>query len=195
MSLSLARGERADGAVLDRRGDRLDRVEVAVRAGREAGFDHVDLHPLELLRDADLLFLRHRRAGRLLAVTQGRVENDQFVCHVRSPVGRLLSKFGVAMRKKYGKRNSGVCATAGDAEQQTRQTGGENDQRGRRASASAHRGAPARRERRGKVKIDMSPTIAAFPRSRNRPRGARTTRPAPGQYPFRNRHGARRSHV
>src|SRR5579863_255791 len=60
------------------------------------------------------------------------------------------------------KRNSGVCATAGDAKQRTRQTEGENDQRGRRASASARSGAPARRDRRGNVKVAMPVTIAAF---------------------------------
>jgi hypothetical protein len=35
--------------------------------------------PLELARDAQLLVLGHRGAGRLLAVAQGRVEDDELV--------------------------------------------------------------------------------------------------------------------
>ena len=96
-------GERADRAVLDQPGDRLDRVEVAVRAGGEARFDHVDLHPFELLRDADLFFLRHRRAGGLFTIAQGRVENDQFVCHVGPPVGRFwILKNGGENETEFG---------------------------------------------------------------------------------------------
>ena len=37
------------------------------------------LQPLELARDAQLLVLGHRGAGRLLAVAQGGVEDDQLV--------------------------------------------------------------------------------------------------------------------
>ena len=38
-------------------GNRLDRLEVAVRRGREAGLDHVHAQALELPRDAQLLVL------------------------------------------------------------------------------------------------------------------------------------------
>ena len=76
--------QRADGRFPDRVGDRLHGFEVAVGAGGEAGLDHVDLQALELAGDAQLLVLGHGGAGRLLAVAQGGVENDQFVCHVVS---------------------------------------------------------------------------------------------------------------
>jgi hypothetical protein len=41
--------------------------------------DAIDLQPLQLARDAQLLVLGHRGAGRLLAVAQGGVENDELV--------------------------------------------------------------------------------------------------------------------
>ena len=45
------------------------------------------LQPLQLARDAQLLVLGHGRAGRLLAVAQRGVEDDQLVCHVDSCFG------------------------------------------------------------------------------------------------------------
>ena len=54
----------------------MDRLEIAVRGDREAGLDHVDAHGLEDLGDAELLGDGHRAAGRLLAVAQGGVEDD-----------------------------------------------------------------------------------------------------------------------
>jgi hypothetical protein len=56
----------------------LHRVEIAVAGGREAGFDHVHAHALELARDAELLFFRHCRARALLAVAHGGIKYDQF---------------------------------------------------------------------------------------------------------------------
>ena len=55
--------------------DRADAFEVAGRGGCEAGFDHVDAEPLELLRDLCLLFRPQGDARRLLAVSKGRVED------------------------------------------------------------------------------------------------------------------------
>jgi hypothetical protein len=78
--------ERADRRGADRLRDRLHRFEVAVRRRREAGLDDVDLEPLELAGDAELFVLGHRGAGRLLAVAQGRVEDDQAVGHGGLPV-------------------------------------------------------------------------------------------------------------
>jgi hypothetical protein len=77
--------QRAHGAVLDRVGDRLHAFEVAVRRGGKTGLDHVHLQSLELAGDPQLLVLGHRGAGRLLAVTQGGVENDQLVGHGLAP--------------------------------------------------------------------------------------------------------------
>jgi len=73
--------DRAHRRALDRLGDRLHGLEVAVRRRREAGLDDVDLEPLELARDAELFVLGHRGAGRLLAVAQGGVEDEQAVGH------------------------------------------------------------------------------------------------------------------
>src|ERR1700758_3229589 len=73
----------------------------------------------------------------------------------RNVVSKMISLSAISGLQgdsvKYwnGKCDSGVCATAGDAKQRTRQTEGENDQRGRRASASALRSAPACRDRKG----------------------------------------------
>src|SRR5205814_1004367 len=98
--------ERADGRLLHMAGNRLDRLEVAVARCREAGLDDIDTQPLELTSDAQLLVLGHRRPGRLLAVTQRRVENDQLVAHVcpssvkyagRSPKG-MRAGLGAARR-------------------------------------------------------------------------------------------------
>mmetsp|Transcript_100316 Transcript_100316/g.279272 ORF Transcript_100316/g.279272 Transcript_100316/m.279272 type:complete len:521 (+) Transcript_100316:2515-4077(+) len=74
-------GQRADRAVLDGRRDRLHRLEVAVAGRRKACLDDVDPHALQLAGDAQLFLARHRRAGRLLAVAQRGVEDDQLVGH------------------------------------------------------------------------------------------------------------------
>ena len=93
--------ERAHGRALDRLGDRLHRLEVAVRRRREAGLDDVDLEPLELARDAQLLVLGHRGAGRLLAVAQGGVEDEQAVGHGDLLVGEK-SKTARCVCKRAG---------------------------------------------------------------------------------------------
>jgi hypothetical protein len=71
----------AHRAVLDGAGDRVHRLPVAVGRGRKPRLDDIDLEPLELPGNPHLLIAGHRSAGTLLAVAQGRVENDQVVCH------------------------------------------------------------------------------------------------------------------
>ena len=73
-------GQAADHRALDVAGDRLDRLEVAGRGDREAGLDHVDAQPRQLLGDLDLLGGVQRDAGRLLAVAQRGVEDVDAVC-------------------------------------------------------------------------------------------------------------------
>ena len=73
--------QRTNDGILDDAGDGLDRFEITGRSRRKASLDHIDLEPLELPRDADLFILGHRRARRLLAVTQGGVKNNQFIGH------------------------------------------------------------------------------------------------------------------
>ena len=57
----------------------LHRFEVAVARDREARFDDVDAESLELARQGQLLVQVHAAARRLLAVTQGRVEDEDLV--------------------------------------------------------------------------------------------------------------------
>ena len=52
------------------------RLEVALARDREAGLDDVDAETGELLGDLELLALVERDARRLLAVAEGRVEDD-----------------------------------------------------------------------------------------------------------------------
>ena len=80
--------EAGDDRPLDLAGDALDGLEVAGRGDREAGLDHVDAEPRELLGDLELLGGVQRDAGRLLAVAQRRVE-DQY--SVRFGVHRCSS--------------------------------------------------------------------------------------------------------
>ena len=78
-----------------RLGDSMYRFEVAGRRGGEAGLDDIDVQPLELPRDRDLLLDVHRAARRLLAVAQRRVEDADVVgsggCPVVSCGHRVLS--------------------------------------------------------------------------------------------------------
>ena len=64
----------ADDGVLDELGDLAHRLEIAGRGNRKAGFDDVDAHLVEQFGDAQFFFMRHRGAGRLLAVAQSGVE-------------------------------------------------------------------------------------------------------------------------
>ena len=77
----LERGARepADHRVLGALGDLVHGVEIAVRGDRKAGLDDVDAHLVEQLGDLELLLVRHGGAGRLLAVAQGGVEDDDAV--------------------------------------------------------------------------------------------------------------------
>ena len=70
-----AAGETRDGDAAGLLGDPVDRLPVARRGGREAGLDDVDVEPDELAGDLELLGIGQRRAGRLLAVAQGGVED------------------------------------------------------------------------------------------------------------------------
>ncbi len=72
-------GQAADDALGDDAGDGADGLEVAVGGDRKARLDHVDAHFLEDLGEFQLLVMRHRGAGRLLAVAHGGVEDDDAV--------------------------------------------------------------------------------------------------------------------
>jgi len=73
--------QRTDGRILDCFGNRADGIGIARAGGCEAGLDHIDAELFQLARDAQLFLPGHRRAGALLAVAQGGVENKQTVVH------------------------------------------------------------------------------------------------------------------
>ena len=79
-----------DGDPLALAGDALHRGQVAGRGGRVAGLDDVHAQPHQLPGDLDLLVLAHRRAGRLFAVAQGRVEYQDLLAHRFTPGSRSL---------------------------------------------------------------------------------------------------------
>ena len=83
--LALAAGERGDAGAADLFGDCVDGVEVALRGDGKAGFDDVDAQRGELVRHTELLVVVHGAAGRLLAVAEGGVKEDDLVgeCHGR----------------------------------------------------------------------------------------------------------------
>ncbi|KAF0129963.1 MAG: hypothetical protein FD148_1651 [Methylocystaceae bacterium] len=64
------------GGVLDAARHFADALEITGTGDREAGFDNIDAQLVEEIRDLELLFQCHRGAGRLLAVAQGGVENQ-----------------------------------------------------------------------------------------------------------------------
>ena len=84
--------------------DRPHRLEVARRGDREAGLDHVDAQPRELVRDLELLGRVQRDPGRLLAVAQGGVEDDDPVrVHGVAPLLGLgcSSPVGLRLRGRH----------------------------------------------------------------------------------------------
>jgi hypothetical protein len=77
----------ADDGILDHLADLGHRLEVAIGGDREAGLDDVDTQLIEHFGDLQLFLEIHRRAGRLLAVAQRRVENDDAVLCVARLAG------------------------------------------------------------------------------------------------------------
>src|SRR5439155_1165691 len=68
------------GASVDYRLERFEEVlEVGGGGEGETGLDHIDTQSGELPGDRHLLIRRQRCAGRLLAVTQGRIEDENAV--------------------------------------------------------------------------------------------------------------------
>ena len=84
--------QRADGGFADGLGDRAHRFEIAIAGRRKAGLDHVDAQAFQLPGDTELLFACHRSAGRLFAVAQGGVENDELVGHGVQPLASVGSR-------------------------------------------------------------------------------------------------------
>ena len=91
-------GEPRDDRAAHGLGDRLDGFEVTVAGDREAGLDDVDPEARELVGDLELLADVQRDAGRLLAVPEGRVE-DQDLVHRSSFWSVLAGRFGIRQTK------------------------------------------------------------------------------------------------
>ena len=94
-----------DGAG-ERRRDRLDALEVAVRRDGESRLDHVDTELFERLGDLQLLPQGKALLKRLFAVSKGGVENYNVIgilCHGDSvekvPRGTLSFRFGSLLQK------------------------------------------------------------------------------------------------
>ena len=98
--------EPGDHRALDLARDPLDGLEVARRGDREAGLDHVDAQPRELLGDLELLRRVQRDARRLLAVAQRRVEDQYSVSFTVHDVPR---SFRAVLRLLLG----WVCGSRG----------------------------------------------------------------------------------
>ena len=79
ISAVMARARPGDGGALDLLGDGDDSFEIAVGGDGETGLDDVDAHVVERFGNLQLFFQRHGGAGRLLAVAQGGVENEDAV--------------------------------------------------------------------------------------------------------------------
>jgi len=69
-------GQAADGALPDRPGHCLDRLEISRTGDGKTRLDHIHPHFLQSLGDADLLIAVHGGTGALFSVTQGGVEDD-----------------------------------------------------------------------------------------------------------------------
>ena len=97
-------GESADHRVPGALGDFVDRGEVAIGGDRKAGFDDVDAHRVEQFGDFEFFFMRHRRAGALLAVAQGGIEDEDAV--LLRPRGRGVFRLG-GWCLRFGRRRLG----------------------------------------------------------------------------------------
>jgi len=73
--------ERGDHGTTHRLGNRQHTPPVALRRAREPRFDHVHPQRIQLAGETQLLLGRHRIAGRLLAVAQGGIEDDDVSPH------------------------------------------------------------------------------------------------------------------
>ena len=111
-SLKPVRDKPRDDRAAHGLGDRLDRLEVAVGRDREAGLDDVDPEAGELLGDLQLLGDVERDAGRLLAVSQCRVEDlDRVHVACLRAVGVLLPTKNPPARGTEGEREH-LCGLA-----------------------------------------------------------------------------------
>src|SRR5215211_334244 len=92
-------GEPRYGGTLDLGGDAAHGLEVALRGDGEARLDHIHLEPGELVGDLELLLYGERDPRRLLAVSQGCVE-DLYSTHLSHPPTFEIS-LGVPLERRW----------------------------------------------------------------------------------------------
>src|SRR6186997_2695396 len=107
---SAARETRDDRAV-DFTSHQIHRLPIAARGDWETGFDDVDPELGERLRDPQLFWLRHAAAGRLFAVPQRGIEDENpvGVDHRYLDDGATQAKFAASFTSPEPR----YCATCG----------------------------------------------------------------------------------
>ena len=84
--------ERADGGVFDGVGNHLHGFKIAVGAGGKTGLNHIHLEALQLAGNAQFFVFGHGSTGRLLAIAQGGIKNDQLIGHRFLLVSEMAKK-------------------------------------------------------------------------------------------------------
>jgi hypothetical protein len=109
--LSGAAREARDDWALDFASHEIHRLPIAARGDRETSFNDVDPELRERLRDPQFFWLRHAAAGRLLAVAQRGIEDEDAV-----GVGHRYLDDGAAQAKfaaSFTSPEPWYCATCG----------------------------------------------------------------------------------
>ena len=96
MSIASARASPVMIGPLHSASDLLDRGDLAVTIDREAGLDHIDAQPSQLLGDLDLLLQVQRDARGLLPVAECRIEDPNpgytgYITYLSLPIHDIIS--------------------------------------------------------------------------------------------------------
>ena len=75
----LRAGKATNAGITDGCGNALDGFKIAVGGSGEPRFDHIDPHAFKGAGDADFFLKRHAGAGRLFAIAQGCIKNDDLL--------------------------------------------------------------------------------------------------------------------
>ena len=138
--LEIGPREAADHRLFRALGDLAHGAEIALRGDREPGFDDVHAHVVEHLGDLELLLVGHRRTGRLFAVAERRVENQDAV--LVTGHGHVGFFPGLSAVLLVGLREGADMASSERSRRMARSEAAKQKQRGRpgaRASAGGGR--------------------------------------------------------
>ena len=99
-------GQRTHPAFFNGIGNRLDGLKIPLAGDGETGLNHIHLHPLQCLSDAQLFFLGHGGPGALLAITQGGIEYDEGIvgAHAALQCGHRGHRNGFGRVKNQSKK-------------------------------------------------------------------------------------------